>query len=262
MTAWASSLRAGAALALMLGLVPTMSQSQGFDATMANRFADLQRAVSAIRVDTRQDSLGAEQAASASANAAMGLASAIVEQETALATHAAVSRYESMQVDPVTGLCAVADAQVSVGQAAEAGATINDELAGFEERWLERGGDRADTLVAIHRMRRTVFCSSNERRRGLCDGVLSFGVPAAGDSDASPFLLRRSYGSAELDVGTIYVDTVAPFPTILSSEAASSGSVSDMLERAQRRRELALVALARAGLTDVLVRGLEGGVAE
>lgn len=248
------------ALTLGAGLGLTVeARAQVFEPSMAAWFTGLQASISSIRVDTRQGSLGAEQGSVADTNAAMGLASVIVEQEAVVAARDAVARFESMHNDPITGLCTTADGQRSVLRAGEGAATVDAELDDFERRWLERGGDRTDTLVGTHRMRRTVFCSEGERELGLCEGSPAFGVPVAGDSDASSFLVRRSYGSAEMDVGTVFVDTVAPFPTISRSEDAAAGSVDEMIEHAERRRELALVALARTGLTDVLVRGLEGG---
>jgi hypothetical protein len=253
--------RAAWALAAAAVVAPAApGWSQTFEPSMSGWFIGIQRSMSALRVDTRQDSLVAEQAASADTNAGMGLASVIVEQEAAIQMRRAVARYESMHTDLTTGLCTVADAQRSVGAAGAAAETVEAELRGFEERWIERGGDRSDTLIATHRLRRTVFCTQSEMERGLCEGPAAFGVPPAGDSDAAPFLLRRSYGSTEVDVGTVFVDTVAPFPTIQTADEAVS--VAELVERAERRRELALVALARAGLTDVLVRGLEGGMVE
>ena len=248
----------GLTFAAMLGL-GVEAHAQVFEPSMSGWFAGLQATISAIRVEARQDSLGAEQGSLANTNAAMGLANVIVEQEAVVAAREAVARFESMHNDLTTGLCSTADEQRSVARAEKDATVVDAELGGFERRWLERGGDRTDTLVGTHRMRRTVFCSEGERDLGLCEGPLAFGVPVAGDSDASPFLVRRSYGSAEMDVGTVFVDTVAPFPTISKSGDAAAGSVDEMIEHAARRRELALVALARTGLTDVLMRGLEGG---
>ena len=248
----------GLSLAVGLGLA-VEARAQVFEPSMAGWFAGLQATISSIRVEARQDSLGAEQGSLADTSTAMGLASVIVEQEAVVAAREAVGRYESMHTDLTTGLCSTADGQRSVARAEEGAAAVDAELGEFERRWLESGGDRTETLVGTHRMRRTVFCSEGERELGLCEGSPAFGVPVAGDSDASPFLVRRSYGSAEMDVGTVFVDTVAPFPTISTSGDAAAGSVDEMIEHAARRRELALVALARTGLTDVLVRGLEGG---
>lgn len=245
---------------LALIAIGTTASAETFEPSMTGWLAGLQQTLSALRVDTRQDSLVAEQEAVSRTNAAQGLAGVIVEQEAAVAAHEAVSRFESMHNDRVTGLCAVAEGQRGAERAGDAAAAVNAELADFEARWIERGGDRTETLVATHRMRRTAFCSEGERALGLCEGGPTFGVPVAGDSDASSFLVRRSYGSAELDVGTVFVDTVAPFPTVAPADMAGTGSVAEMVEHAQRRRELALVALARRGLTDVLVRGIEGGL--
>ena len=252
---WASR---GFVLALVLTVVPLPVVGQAFEPSMANWLLNIQRAVSSIRVDTRQDSVVGEQNSNATQNAFMGLAGTIVEQETAIRIREAVARFESMHNDLTTGLCTVAQTQRSANDASEAIANLNSELAGFEERWLERGGDRLDTLIATHRMRRTVLCTNSEAEAGLCEGSPAFGVPPAADSNAAPFLIRREYGSAEVDAGSIFVDTVAPFPTIQAADEAVSAS--ELIERANARRELALVSLARFGLTDVLLRGVEGGV--
>ena len=247
-------------LALAFIAAPITVHGQAFEPTMAAWFTNIQRAVGSVRVDTRQDSLVGEQNSNTTQNARMALASTIVEQETAFRLRDAVARFESMHNDLTTGLCAVAQTQRSANSATASIANLNSELAGFEERWLERGGDRTDTLIATHRMRRTVFCTTSEAELGLCEGSPAFGVPPAADSDASSFLVRRQYGSAEVDTGTVFVDTVAPFPTIQA--AGDAVSAAELIERANARRELALVSLARFGLTDVLVRGVEGGLSE
>lgn len=250
----------GLALALIVLASPTFVSAQTFEGSMGAWLTNIQRAVGSIRVDTRQDSLVGEQNSNTTQNARMGFAGTLVEQESAFQLRDAVARFESMHVDLTTGLCTVAQTQRSANNASQAIANLNSELAGFEQRWLERGGDRTDTLIATHRMRRTVFCTESERDRGLCEGSPAFGVPPAADSNATSFLVRRQYGSAEVDTGSVFVDTVAPFPTIQAADEAVSAA--ELIERANRRRELALVALARFGLTDVLVRGVEGGISE
>lgn len=252
----------GLTTAMALSIAAPAATAQTVDAAMAGWMGSLQQTLSALRVDTRQQALVAEQAVSATTNAQMSLASVIVEQETAIATRDAVARYESMHADPLTGLCAVTDAQAGVSGAEDAASQLNAGFEDFERQWLEEGGDRITTLIDTHLLRRTAFCSEAERALGLCEGPATFGVPVAADSDASPFLLRRSYGTAEVDVGSVFVDTVAPLPTISTAEDAEAGDVSDLVAHAEARRELALVALARSGLTGVLVRGVEAGPGE
>ena len=92
------------ALAFGAGLGLTVeARAQVFEPSMAAWFTGLQASISSIRVDTRQDSLGAEQGSVADANAAMGLASVIVEQEAVVAARDAVARFESMHNDPTHG---------------------------------------------------------------------------------------------------------------------------------------------------------------
>lgn len=244
----------------LIAAFPQTAIAQGFEGSMAGWLGSIQQTVSSLRIDSRQGSMSSEQVSNARQNATMGLSSVIVEQESAIRLREAVARFESMATNPVTGLCAPADAQVSANQAEGAVGNLETELSGYEQRWISEGGNRADTLVATHRLRRTVLCSDAERERGLCEGTPAFGVTPAADSDAGPFLARRSYGSAEVDMGSLYVDTLAPMPTIQSAEDATS--VSELVDRADARRQAALVALARAGMTDVLLRGVQGGAVE
>lgn len=259
MTQHHSSRSFACALAVLVAL-PSGASAQAFESQMAGWFTNLQRSISAFRITTRQDSLGGEQVSNAGRNAAMGIASVIVEQESALLIRQAVDRFESMHNDQIAGLCAAAETQRSANSAGGGVTNLNAELDDFERRWMERGGDRSDTIIATHAMRRSAFCTQSERERGLCLGSPVFGVTPAGDTDAAPFLLRRSYGSSEVDIGSVYVDTVAPFPTI--STSADAVSVQELVQRADARRQMALVSLARAGLTDVLLRGVQGGVVE
>ncbi len=250
-------------LAVTLAVCATTSptRAQTFEGAMAGWLGSIQRWVSSIRVDTRQSSLATEQQANAGQAAAMALANVIVEQEAAINIRAAVARYESMANDEVTGLCAPAAAQESANSAAATAEELADEFAQFEREWLGEGGSRIETMIATHRLRRTVLCTAAEAAQGLCEsGAEGFGVTPAGDSDAGPFLTRRSYGSAEVEMGSLYVDTLAPLPTIQSADEAVS--VDELLARGEARRQAALVSLARAGLSDVLLRGLQSEVVE
>lgn len=245
---------------VLLMAVPMSASGQGFEGSMAGWLTSLQQSVSALRIDTRQDSVASEQVSNAGQATAMSMANVIVEQESAIRLREAVGRFETMAANPVTGLCAPVDAETSANEARNSADNLATEFSGYEQRWLEEGGDRSDTLIATHRLRRTVLCSEAESERGLCEGTPAFGVTPAADSDAGPFLARRSYGSAEVDMGSLYVDTLAPLPTIQRADDASS--VSELVDRATARRQAALVAIARSGMTDVLLRGVQGGVAE
>lgn len=245
-------------LSAALLVAATESSAQDFEGSMKAWIAGVKSAVGSIRVDTRQDSLSAEQGSGGAVNARMGQSSVFVEDRMTAQIKTAAAKHETMHANLVTGLCSSAAAERSSNDAAATVQNLQDELDGFEARWLERGGDRADTLVATHRIRRTALCTESERERGLCEGEPNFGVPPAADSDAGPFLLRRSYGSAEVDTGSLFVDTVAPFPTIGASDETIS--VAELSERARARRELAIVAISRSGLTNVLIRGVEGGI--
>lgn len=247
------------AMALAVAAIPARAQT--FEGAMAGWLGSIQRWVSSIRVDTRQTSLATEQQANAGQAAAMALANVIVEQEAAISIRAAVARYESMANDEVTGLCAPAAAQESANAAAANADELADEFAQFERDWLGEGGSRIETMIATHRLRRTVLCTAAEAAQGLCEsGAEGFGVTPAGDSDAGPFLTHRSYGSAEVEMGSLFVDTLAPLPTIQSADEAVS--VDELLARGEARRQAALVSLARAGLSDVLLRGLQSEVVE
>ncbi|WP_334147922.1 hypothetical protein [Hyphomicrobium sp.] len=249
-----------ASACMAAALLAAPAHAQTFETAMAGLAQSLERAVSGLRIDTRQHSLDGQQLSNSATASNMALSNVVVEMEQNVALRDAVARYESMQND-INGLCAAVAAQRNVSTASDATSSASASLDEYERNWLAVGGDRSQTLAQTQRIRRTAFCTDSELEAGLClpEASRSMGGMPAGDSAADAWLLRREYGTAEAQYGTIFMDTIAPFPTIETQEEAS-GSVQGLLNRAAARREMALIAIARGGFTDVLMRGLEGGL--
>lgn len=233
--------------------------AQEFELAFASWVASAERAISSVKIDTRQHSLSAEQTAVAANGATKGLANTIVEMEVAAALREVMTEAESMQ-NGISGLCANVSMATSAGSASEVDADVRGAAIQYERDWMAEGGSRADNLAATQAIRLGVMCSASEMELGLCeDGAEDMtGVVPAGDTNPQTWLLRRSYGTQEAEIGAIYVDTLAPPPTMESAEEATA-SVDRMLRRAEARRQMALVSMARGAVLDVVIGGLEGG---
>lgn len=233
--------------------------AQSFEAAFASWMVSTERTVSAVRVDTKQHSVSARQT-SAGANSSMkALANSIIEQDVARQTREAISAAESMQIG-VSGLCANVAISESANTADEMDEDVRSAVSDFEREWMEKGGSRPDILTATQDIRRGVLCSPAELDAGLCDAGADnmTGVIPAGDTNARPWLLRRSYGTQEAELGSLYVDTVAPPPT-METLTEAQGSVDQLLRHAEARRQMALLSIARGAMMDVVIGGIQGG---
>ena len=248
------------ALAAAFALGPAgIGHAETFEPAFAAWVVNAERMISSVRIDTQQHSVSAEQTTVAAKGAAKGLARTIVEVEVAAQMREVMTEAESMQTG-VAGLCANVNMSSAAGLASESDADVRAAATQYERDWMAEGGSRAENLAATQAIRLGVMCSASEMELGLCEeGAEEMtGVVPAGDTNAQTWLLRRSYGTQEAEIGAIYVDTLAPPPTIESAGEAAS-SVDGLLRRAEARRQMALVSMARGAVLDVVIDGLEGG---
>lgn len=252
--------RSLAILAVSGVLVGTQAPAQTFEAAFASWFASTERAISAVRVDTQQHSVSAQQTAAGANSSMKALASTMIEQSVIRQSRQAINDAESMQTG-VSGLCSNVAVAESQSRATTASENVQGAITGFEEDWAANGGSRTEMLAATQDIRRGVLCSRAEMEAGFCDPEAEnmTGVVPAGDTNVTPWLLRRSYGTQEAELGSLYVDTIAPPPTIQPLADAQT-SVDQLLRRAEARRQMALISIARGAMMDVVVSGMEGGL--
>mgnify|MGYP003663514018 CR=1 FL=1 len=241
--------------------LPASASAQVFETAYTFLVTTAEQVVSTVKVETKQYSASSGQTSTASTSSAKAAANVLVESDTNAAINRALVEYEASYNSEVAGACAA----IAVGQASESGATtaddMNEVLAEHEQNWMSVGGSRADTQMKGLQMRREYFCSEGEADLGLCaEGAEdTYGAVAAADSSAEPWLIRREYGTYEVQMGTLFMDTVAPLPTIASASEAE-GNVPLLVERAAARRQAALVSIARGALGDVITSGVQGGL--
>lgn len=250
----------GACLLAAIVSLGGVAHAQSFEAAFSAWLVSTERAVSAVRVDTQQHSVSARQTTSGASVSSRALANTIVEQSVARQSLVAISNAESMQ-NGTSGLCANVAMAAADQSATSSGGDVRSAVSQFEVDWASNGGSRSELLAATQDIRRGVLCSPLEMSAGLCnsDAWNMMGVVPAGDTNAAPWLLRRSYGTQEAELGSIYIDTVAPPPT-MESAAEASASVDQLLRRAEARRQLALLSISRGAMMDVVLGGLQGGV--
>lgn len=212
----------------------------------------LQRLVSAFAVTTKQTSVLADHDDAAKAQARSATVSTIATQDNQLRTARAKEEYS-----PETGT-GYSVCNVALGLADERNSNTSakqtaDAYRQSDSDWLLKGGDGADRIGASLDLRRTFYCTQEQKNAtGWCKGEA--GGYGAGDSDAAPFLLNRNYGPEEVATSADYLDTIAPLPTINPSAATAEEQTALIVAR----RNAALLTGARAGLVKIILAG-QGG---
>ena len=246
--------RAVLSLALVAAFAPASAYAQGFGADWA---LSVERLLSGFKVVARQTSAGAEQDVTVASKAAEANASAITSSDNALRIALVKHAYG---YDSGSGYSACG---VSLSIADEARANVSATRVGraFREAdraWFRDGGDGAARLGASLDLRRGFYCTTAERKAtgwcGKVTGTHQFYGYGAGDSDASVFLLNRSYGPEEAVTAADYLDVVAPLPPV----KASVMSAEDAARRLQALRQGAMMSAARAAMVGVVKGGLGG----
>lgn len=262
-----AALLAGLAVVVGAQLAPSAG-AQVFEGALTGRRISAERMISSVSVSTRQESSASGRQATVSHHVGKAQAEAMLDMNRRIALHDARRQFESMQT-AVAGLCTDVRATREADMASGLTGTIRGGLGDVERNWNRDGGSRTDMLVGSQLLRAGPLCPAGEAALGLCDddaGQYVGGFPA-GDTDPSPFLLsgeygRRSYGSSEAEIGMIYTDTVLPLATMPSADEARQAGVSGLVDRADARHQQAIISLGRKTLTDVILRGIEGGVVE
>jgi len=239
---------------LIVGFVPQRAHAQGFGADWA---LSLERLVSGIKVATRQDSASTEQGATTTAKSSEANASAITASDTALRIARAKHGYG---YDTGSGYSACG-VSLSIGDERSADRSSTAVRKAFTEAdrtWLREGGDGAGRLSQSLDLRRSFYCTTLEQKRtGWCStgsaGRQAYGY-GAGDSDASVFLLNRSYGAEEAVTAADYLDVMAPLPTVKAK--VSTGE--EDARRIEALRQGAMMTAARAAMMGVIKGGLGG----
>lgn len=247
-------------ISLSLG-APSASSAQSLGPAIAEWFANTQRAISGLAVSTKQRSVSAEQISATELSAFKAAARTIVEFEANLEVARAKNEFSS----PLTSgasLCSAADVGVSHKRAEGVANIVREGVEAAGIAWRQNGGDAAEQYSFALEMRQQVYCSNAEFEADLC-GTNSgssneSASPPAGDTNASDWLLNRSYGSAEAVNGVNYIDTVTAFPTVFPPDEAAT-DVDKAIRNLNALQEMASLSIARGALADVLARGLEGG---
>lgn len=247
------------AFVLFVASWPSIGSAQTLGPAITNWFLNTQRATSALAVSTKQTSVSAEQVAASDTSMFKAFAQTIAEVESNLSIVTAQNVYSAPVVNGST-MCDVVRTGADHNAATDLASTVREGFDAASTDWQQNGGDAADQFQLQLEMRQQVFCSRAEFEAGLC-GPGSYneaGGAPAGDTNAAEWLLRRSYGSGEALVGSVYIDTVAPFPTMYPPDVADN-DVSRRISNLRAAQEMARYSIVRQSLADVLSRGLEGG---
>jgi hypothetical protein len=232
--------------------------AQDFGSSIAAWFAQTQNATSALGVDTKQISVSSEQLAAATQSSVKALAHTITSYEANLAYAKALNQ-SSGALTSAGELCAAIDVATATRSASEVADIVTNGVASAEESWRSDGGDLGEVYEMQLEMRQQVYCSAAEFAAGLCgDGDTNTAAePPAADTNASEWMLTRSYGSTSAINGTNYVDAIAPLPTIIPPDEAE-GDVGKQLQNLVNLQDIARLSIARGAMADVVARGVEG----
>ena len=238
---------------LLAGVIPGSAAAQGFGADWA---LSMERLMSALKVSTRQSSVTAEQGASVTSRMSEANASAINASDTAMRTAQAHHNY-GFETGTGYSACAVS---LSIGDeraANRSAIAVGRAYREADRTWFREGGDGADRLGTSLELRRSFYCTTAEQRRTSWCTNGGSGQPygyGAGDSDASVFLLNRSYGAEEAMTAADFIDVVAPLPTV----PRQASSADEDVRRLEALRQGAMMSAARAALMGVVKGGLGG----
>ncbi len=223
----------------------------------ADWMASLERLVSGVKVATRQDSATNEQAGTTTSKASEANASAINASDVALRTARAKQNYS---YDSGTGYsaCGVSLSIADARNADRSSTAVRQAFTQADRTWLQQGGNGADRIGASLDLRRTFYCTTAEQQRTAwcatgAGGQAAYGY-GAGDSDASVWLLNRSYGSEEAMTAADYLDVMAPLPTV----RATTPTAEDDARRIEALRQAAMMTACRAAMMGVVKGGLGG----
>lgn len=249
-----------AVIIVLLSLLGSSANAQGFTNSVAAWLTRTQTAVSGLAVQTKQMSVSSQQVSSATQSSFKALANTIV---TTNANFDYMRNLQSSTASLTSGgeLCRVADVGNATVQAHDVADVVRSGVADYERNWKANGGDQNDIFLTQLEMRQQVYCSEAEFQAGLCSenpgshtSSSSAGFPA-GDTNAAPFMLSRSYGSTEASDGLNYIDAVAPLPTVHSVSRGVGDDISNLFAI----QELAWSSVVRGAIADVIARGTEGG---
>lgn len=229
--------------------------AQSFEAAMAQWFGSTQAEISAVSVLTKQKSTRATQNSSMSKSAKKAAAYTMVLTQANRRADDSVNA----QHDPLTsggGLCDAVSVASQQNKAFEVSDKFEEIISLKDSQWNAQGGNAAIVFSDLMDVRSQTMCSEAEVLRGLCSEG-SAGFPA-GDTNSAVWLSRRSYGTDEAVLGSLFIDQVATLPTMKPLSEAQ-GNAQNLVARLEARLKSARLNVSRGSLSNVVARGLEGG---
>ncbi|MBZ6078929.1 hypothetical protein [Microvirga puerhi] len=211
-----------------------------------------EKLVSAVKVETKGSQTASDQQSIAWRKSAEASVSAQVQSDLSAKINEARQR-QSYDTGQGYNACRVTGSARALARVDETLETVRQKTGLVDDTWIKSGGDLAGRLADSIDNRLTYYCSREEMAAGICQSERPGGY-AAGDSDASVFLARRSYGSEEVLTGADYIDVVAPMPTVNVQAQDLAGRAALLNDR----RRAALVSGARQALFGILLSGMEG----
>ena len=217
--------------------------------------AFFQQLLSAVRIDTAQSSVTAQQVSSATLKSSEAKTSAILQSRQNMRLADAKSRY-AYETGQGYNSCMVSVGKADIARARQEREQFGRKVGARDSKWLsEGGGDATDTLSSLIALRKGVYCSDQEKQALGAYCQPEHNGYDAGNSDASVWLATRSYGAEEAMTGMDYVDTVAPLPTIPQKGAVRTDQA---LQRANAIRAGMMRNAARTTLQNIILDGMSG----
>ncbi|MBS0987384.1 hypothetical protein JK182_01585 [Acetobacter okinawensis] len=239
-------------------LAPDAARAQAYLPTFVLQSQVYAYLLSAVRTGAAQTSASAQQVTTMTHSAWSAAASTIQARQVAADTRDAA---ENLSYGTGQGYksCLVAPGKATIGSATAWRNTYAQTTATRENGWFQYGGKARDTASSLVGLRHTTYCSQGEKDSTgeWCSSDLgksrTGGFPA-GNSDASVWMLGRSFGAEEGMTGMDYIDTAAPLPTI---PATGSGDAETELARNNGIYRGAFVSAARTGLSNEILNGMD-----
>jgi len=245
--------RATLAVVGALAIVPTMNMPA--HASMAYWITTFERLMGGLKVHDKQRSSSHSQTQQVIKKSEEAKANAVLAQEMAYKVADIKNRF-SYETGSGEVACAVAESRNGLSGADKSQEKMLKAFSQAESGYIASGGDEAANTKNSLLKRIGHYCTEEESKKlgaTYCQSSAR-NERNAGDSNAGPFLINRSYGPAEVVTAADYIDVLAPYPTIDPKKTDVSGRIGLINARVRA----AAMSGARASMMGIAVSGMGG----
>nr|WP_281722721.1 hypothetical protein [Nitrosomonas nitrosa] len=240
---------------LITATVLSVAAASPAHATITEWALSFERFLGGLKVYDRQVSASEQQTQQVTKKSAEAMANAEMTQELAYKIAETKQRY-SYETGQGDSACLTAYSREGLTGVSSSQKRVRQAFSSAESGYISRGGNAADVARNSILKRVGYYCTDVEQAKlgsTYCQSD-SRSARDAGDSNAAPFLVNRTYGAAEAVAAADYIDVLAPFPTI----NPNASTASDQINLVKARLRATVTTGARAAMMRVVGTGMGG----